>query len=218
MGNTMKAVDLYRIVTDAKNFTSRDTTLPMLQAVRLEATETQLVAVATDRFVLGVSRADYTGEAFTVNVDGAQVDTLIKMAKTAKRDESWREVTIDRGRAGLFDDAHPNGTIDTVTFAFTTGESITVTPSASEFPKYQQLIPTTTLLETETGHETPVIGFNAGNLAKFAKSAGAQAMRVYPRGAGKPAVILIGDAFVGLVMPVRVPDGTAYQRPEWLAA
>ena len=96
MGNTMKAADLHRVIAEAKNFAGRDATLPMLQNVRIEATETQLVAVATDRFLLGVSRADYAGEAFTVSVEGQQVDALLRMAKTAKRDEDWREVTIER--------------------------------------------------------------------------------------------------------------------------
>ncbi len=204
MGNTMKAADLHRVIAEAKNFAGRDATLPMLQNVRIEATETQLVAVATDRFLLGVSRADYAGEAFTVNIEGQQVDALLKMAKTASRDAQWREVTIERRDDG------------NVEFRFNSGEAITVTPSAHEFPKYQQLIPTTTLLETETLHESPVIGFNAAYLARFAKIDGAHAMRVYTRG-DKPTVVLIGDDFVGLIMPVRIPeDRRAYQRPAWI--
>jgi hypothetical protein len=208
MGNTMKAVDLHRVVTEAKNFAGRDATLPSLQNVRLEATETQLVAVATDRFLLGVSRADYAGEAFTVGIEAPQVDALARMAKTPNRDALWREVTIERRE----DDSH-----SVVEFRFNSGEAITVTPSAHEFPKYQQLIPTTTLLETETVDESPVVGFNAANLARFAKIDGSHAMRVYTRGS-KPTVVLIGANFIGLIMPVRIPDGPAYQRPAWLAA
>jgi DNA polymerase III sliding clamp (beta) subunit (PCNA family) len=209
MGNTMKAADLHPVITEAKNFAGRDATLPMLQNVRIEATETQLVAVATDRFLLGVSRADYAGEAFTVSIEGQQVDALLRMAKTASRDAQWREVTIERRD----DDSH-----NVIEFRFNSGEEITVTPSAHEFPKFRQLIPTTTLLETETLHESPVIGFNAAYLAKFAKIAGAHAMRVYARG-DKPTVVLIGDDFVGLIMPVRVAeDLRAYQRPAWIAA
>ena len=117
MGNTMKAADLHRVITEAKNFAGRDNTLPMLQNVRIEATETQLVTVATDRFLLGVSRADYyAGEAFTVSIEGQQVDALLRMAKTASRDAQWREVGIERR-----DD-------DNVEFRFNSGEAITVTP------------------------------------------------------------------------------------------
>ena len=92
MGNSMKAADLHRVITEAKTFAGRDATLPMLQNVRVEATETQLVAVATDRFLLGASRADYAGEALTVSIEGQQVDALLKMAKTASRDTQWREI------------------------------------------------------------------------------------------------------------------------------
>jgi hypothetical protein len=207
MGNTMKAADLHRVITEAKNFAGRDATLPMLQNVRIEATETQLVAVATDRFLLGASRADYAGESFTVSIEAQQVDALLRMAKTASRDALWREVTIERRD----DDSH-----NVIEFRFNSGEAITVTPSAHEFPKYQQLIPTTTQLETETRHESPVIGFNAANLAKFAKIDGARAMRVYPRG-DKPTVVLIGEDFARLIMPLRVEeDHRAYQRPAWM--
>jgi hypothetical protein len=207
MGNTMKAADLHRVITEAKNFAGRDAALPTLQNVLIEATETQLVAVATDRFLLGASRADYAGEAFTISIEAQQVDALLRMAKTASRDTQWREVTVERRD----DNSH-----NLVDFRFNSGEAITVTPSVHEFPKYQQLIPTTTLLETETRHESPVIGFNAANLAKFAKIDGAHAMRVYPRG-DKPTVVLIGEDFAGLIMPVRIAeDHRAYQRPAWM--
>jgi hypothetical protein len=207
MGNTMKAVDLHRVITEAKNFAGRDATSPMLQNVRIEATETQLLAVATDRFMLGASRADYTGEAFTVSIEGQQVDALMRMAKTASRDMQWREVNIER---------RDDDSDSVIEFRFNSGEALTVTPSAHEFPKYGQLIPTTTLLETESPHESTVIGFNAANLAKFAKIDGAHAMRVYSRG-DKPTVVLIGDDFAGLIMPVRIPDDRrTYLRPAWM--
>ena len=207
MGNTMKAADLHRVIAEAKNFAGRDATLPMLQNVRIEATETQLVAVATDRFLLGVSRADYAGEAFTVNVEGQQVDALLRIAKTARRDEQWREVTLER---------RDDGSRTMVEFRFNSGESITVTPSDREFPKFRQLLPATQTLETET-LTMDGFGFNAANLAKFAKIDGSHAMRVYTRGS-KPTVVLIGDDFVGLIMPVRIDeDRRTYQRPAWSA-
>ena len=34
----------------------------------------------------------------------------------------------------------------------------------------------------------------------------------------KPSVVRIGDDFIGLIMPVRVPEGTDWTRPEWLDA
>lgn len=204
MGNIMKAADLHRIVTVAKAFSSTDATLPMLGAVRLEATESTITAAATDRFVLGVACADYTGEAFIATLDRTHVDTLAKMAKTVNRDASWREVTIDVAES-------------TLEFRFTTGESLSVRVSDHEFPKYRQLIPTNTELETENVTPTKLAGFDASKLAQFAKVPGHERMSMWIRGT-KPTVVRIGDDFIGLIMPVRIPDGTEYVRPEWLDA
>jgi len=156
MGNIMKAADLYRIVTVAKAFTSTDATVPMLGTVRIEASESAIIAVATDRFTLAVARADYSGEAFIATLDRTHVDTLIKMAKTTKRDESWREaeITVDE---------------NTLEFRFATGESLSVRVSDHDFPKFRQLIPSATLLETEDVTPTKLASFDASKLAQFAK-------------------------------------------------
>lgn len=59
--NTLKAKALFTVLSDALLFTSPPSArLPFLEAVRLEFGQGQLVAAATDRFVLGVSRVDYT--------------------------------------------------------------------------------------------------------------------------------------------------------------
>lgn len=208
MGNTLKSNDLHRVLTEAKLFTSRDDTLPMLGCVRLEATETQLTAAATDRFLLGVSRADYAGEAFTVNIEGPDVDTLTRIAKTSKRDAEWREVTIERT-----DDTR------SIVYGFNSGESLTITASDQEFPKYRQLIPDTDMVDTETTSLGTEFGFDASKLARFAKIDGSHVMRVYPRGA-KPTVVLIGEDFLGLIMPVRLGEDhrQGYRRPAWIDA
>jgi hypothetical protein len=178
--------------------------VPAIATVRLEATEGQLIAVATDRFVLGASRADYAGEAFAATVDLASVDTLIRIAKTAKNDAGWREVTIETGD-------------NTLEFRFTSGESLSVRISDHEFPSWRQLLPSETLAETETDHDVPARAFNAGKLAKFAKVQGHENMRLFQRGPSKPTVVVIGDDFVGLIMTVR-NETERWQRPEWLAA
>ena len=204
MGNIMKTADLYRIATVARAFASTDTTVPAINAVRIEATETHVIAVATDRFTLGVARADYAGEAFTATLDRSHVDTLIKMAKTTKRDESWRqaEITVDE---------------NTLEFRFTTGESLSVRVSDHDFPTFRQLIPSATLLETENVTPIKLASFDAFKLAQFAKVPGHERMSMWIRGT-KPTVVRIGDDFIGLIMPVRTPDGTEYVWPAWLDA
>ncbi|WP_244918342.1 hypothetical protein [Mycobacterium xenopi] len=85
--NVLKANVLYTAVSDALNFAAAATEMvTAIAAVRIEASETQLVAVATNRFVLGVSRVDYQGAPFAVTIAVDDAKTLARMAKTAKRD------------------------------------------------------------------------------------------------------------------------------------
>lgn len=134
VGNTMKAKALHTALSDAVLFAAPTTArMPFLEAVRLEFGGGQLVAVATDRFVLGASKVEYSGEAFMMMVAGADAKALVKMAKTAKRDEKTREVTIEVVDAGA-----------QVTFRFSTGESLVVRGVDVQFPKWRQLLPADT--------------------------------------------------------------------------
>lgn len=227
MGNTLKAVNLHTAITTAKLFAGNDATLPMLNAVRLEFAESQLVAVATDRFVLGVQRVDYSGEAFAVMLSAPDVVNLARIAKTATRDQQWRDVEVEITREQFWPagadsrtDApteRPDGRVATVAFRFNSGEAITIQTLDVEFPKYRQLIPSD---DTVTVDPAGVKGFNAGYLAKFSKVPGSHQMVVSVGKPGKPAVISIGDDFIGLIMPVRLADyaGATYSRPGWLEA
>lgn len=210
--NTMKAKALHTALSDAVLFTaSPSARVPFLEAVRLEFGGGQLVAVATDRFVLGASRVEYSGEAFMMMVAGGDAKALVKMAKTAKRDERAREVTIEVADAGA-----------QVTFRFSTGESLMVRGADVQFPKWRQLIPT----DTSRMGGIVGMGYVPANMARFAKaraeeqSTGAM-MVVFPSvtssGVPGPSAIRIGEDFVGMLMPVRAPgDEWTYHRPGWL--
>lgn len=129
--NTLKAKALFTAVFDALLFAApASAKQPFLEAVRLEFGADQLVAVATDRFVLGASRVEYSGETFTVMVAGPDAKALMMMAKTVKRDEATREVTVEVADAGA-----------QVTFRFSTGEAMTVRGLDVQFPKWRQLLP-----------------------------------------------------------------------------
>ncbi|BCI84708.1 hypothetical protein MTY66_63330 (plasmid) [Mycolicibacterium sp. TY66] len=213
--NLMKAKALFTVLSDALLFTSKVVGLPMLETVRLEFGDGWLVAAATDRFALGVSRVAYTGEAFDMVLDGADAKTLVKMAKTAKRDEGWREVTIEVADA--------NG-LPSVTFRFSSGESLTVRGSDLSFPRWRELIPAD---DSRMG-EVVGVGYDPSRLAQFAKvrpdEAGGRGgrMAVFPTlstsGRPGPTAIRIGEDFVGVLMPVSPPAGEkwAYERPGWL--
>jgi DNA polymerase III sliding clamp (beta) subunit (PCNA family) len=126
--NAMKAKALHTAVSDALLFAAPPSArLPFLEAVRLEFGGGRLVAVATDRFVLGASRVEYSGEPFIVMMAGDDARALVKMAKTVKRDEAARAVAVEVVDAGA-----------QVTFRFSTGESMTVRGLDVQFPKWRQ--------------------------------------------------------------------------------
>lgn len=215
----MLAHDLHTVLSDASAFMSADTTLPVLNAVRLETVAdgdtVNLLAIATDRFTLGVSRATTDGDTgIGVTIGADSVKTVIRMAKTAVRAKSWRRVTVE-----ISDDNRD------IAFAFTSGESITVRASDNgEFPRWRQLLP-----GDDTGMDTVTagLGLDPAKLAQFAKVGGKNATmqlfaRVTTRGEHKslgPVYVTIGENFIGLVMPKRVPgDGIGFgvfNRPVW---
>lgn len=209
--NSLKAKALFTVLSDALLFTSKVVGLPMLEAVRLEFGGGWLVAAATDRFALGISRVEYSGAAFDMVLGGADAKTLVKMAKTGKRDEGWREVTVE---VVDVDD------LPLVTFRFTSGESLTVRGSDVSFPRWRELVPADA---TRMGRAVGV-GYDPARLAQFAKvrpdEAGGRGgqMAVFPSGGSGPTAIRIGENFIGVLMPIRPPAGQdwVYERPDWL--
>lgn len=225
MGNTIKADALFTVLTVASTFAGSDKTLPMLTAVRLDFTESQVTGAGTDRFVLGVQRADYSGEAFSALITTDDVKTIARVAKTATRDRGWREAEIEIQRekswpagADYRDPAaaveRADGRVVSVSFRFNSGEAITVQTLDSEFPKYKQLIPADVIA---MGDDIATVkGFNASYLAKFAKVPGSYQMKLIVGKDTRPSVVSIGDDFIGLIMPVRLADWNGYARPAWL--
>ena len=210
--NLMRAHDLWMAVSDALIFSAPASAMvPPVQTVRLEATAEQLVAAATDRFVLGVSRVDYSGVPFTLTMSNTDALVLARMAKTLKRDQGWRSVAID---------VETTDRETRLDFRFASGEAMTVRSTDTEFPRWRQLLPT----DADRMGSVIGMGYNPANMAKFAKVANAGSrdrMVVFPtateRGPG-PSVVRIGANFVGLIMPVRGPDSDeSYSLPEWFA-
>jgi len=203
--STMLAKDLHAAIADALNFAAPvSARIPAIAVVHVEATAERLVAVATDRFVLGATRVDYTGVPFTLTIGSEEAKTLARMAKTPKRDERFRAVDVTVGERQ-------------VSFAFSTGEAMTVRDTDTDFPKWRHLLPSS----DERMGAIIGMGYRPSNLAKFAKVAnvGGERMAVFPtvteRGPGC-TVVTIGENFVGLVMPVRASgDVERYSMPQW---
>lgn len=209
--NTMKAKALHTALSDALLFAApASMRLPFLEAVRLEFGDGQLVAAATDRFVVGVSRVEYAGESFTVVVSAREAKALAKMAKTTTRSRQasrWVEIVAE-GRDVLFQ--------------FSTGESMTVRALDVELPNWRNLIPRDAhLMGGIVG-----MGYHPSLVARFTK------VRLDEQGPGTsmvlfasvtssgkpgPTVVHIGENFVGVLMPQR-PSGDRweYRRADWL--
>jgi len=225
----VKAADLHRWLSDVQPFRGYDDTLPMLTGTHVEWDGKRFLAATTDRFTLGISKLDVPDTGVTSgsieDVDFMltpnDVASILRIAKTAKKDWDWRMVTISR--VGEI----PAGcTVPTFTyrFAFFSGESLTVKPFDVEFPKIKQLIPPTW---SGNKKELPKRNFSAFTneyLVKFARVANDRAGRIRfytfddsTEGGAKPTAVLIGESFVGLIMPVRCPDDAGWVKPGWLS-
>lgn len=212
MGNTMLAADLHRILSDVRPFASKDRTVPAICAIRIESVGDNITAAATDRFTLGISRADYSGEQVAFTVSTSNADNLIRITKTRRQDATWRTVEIQP--IGKIKEGYPYH----LKFIFSTGEELTVAAETTDFPKFRQLLPDESIDEKAQGNVATQ--YNAANLAKFAKVAGSETMNVITRGRdceiGKPSIVTIGDDFIGLIMPTRKEFTPSYTKPAWV--
>lgn len=206
----LKAKALWTAVSDALNFAAAASALvPALESVRIESDGEQLVAVATDRFTLGVSRVECSGGPFAVTLSAEDAKTLVRMARTAKGQQEWREVSVSVSELSA-------------EFRFTGGESMAVRGRDEEFPRWRQLIPgDDKAMGAGIGVGT---GFDPVLLAKFGKVRAEERGRrmvllpTMPQpGRPGPAVVQIGPDFIGVIMPVRAPGGEEiYDPPAWL--
>lgn len=217
MGNTLKAADLYRILSDAKLFAGTDKLIPSLIRVQLEFSDGRVLAKATNRYQLGIARADYTGEAFTLGLPTPAVDMVLKLAKTAKRDSGWRMAELDYSVETT-----------TLTVTFTDGQSVAVQTVPAEdvelFPNITRLIPAQHALTERGGEQCSIASLDAAQFAKFAKVSGDAALRLgwtspaVTRYINRPIVVRKGEDFIGLQMPTRIDDHLIDSIiPDWLS-
>ncbi|TGB37920.1 hypothetical protein [Mycolicibacterium peregrinum] len=188
--------ELIRILKDAQIFASLDSTLPSINAVHLEARPGELIAVSTDRFVLGVSKAPLDeGESFEVALPLHQVKSIVQLASACKQAFSKAALKVEDKRFSI---------------AFSSGETLTLPVEVEVGPHraWMQLL-------SAVADEPPskLMEINPQLLAKFARVSGAKTrLRLGFFGPSKPIRASIGDDFVGLIMPVRID---LKETPEW---
>ncbi|MFV8169872.1 hypothetical protein [Mycolicibacterium peregrinum] len=199
---TLQTNELVRILKEAALFAHSSPDIPVVNAVHVEARGGQLVAVATDRFVLGASKTelDEPGQ-FLAALSLRQVKTITQLAGAGK--QCFSTVAIDS------DDKQ-------VKVAFSSGETLTL-PAEVERGAHTAWLK---LLDSVPDCEpSKAMDVNPQLVAKFARLQGARAsrMRMHFFGHAKPIRVSVGDSFVGLVMPVRMPDDVSmdWSVPEW---
>jgi hypothetical protein len=195
------ACPYYRLLHNGLLFASKDDTLPVLTMVRLEFGTGQVISVGTDRFVLGVTRADYTGEPMVVQLGRADAENLVRIAKIAGQ---HLVPSVQIGR-----------TERVVTFAFlSTGETITLNDQSDlyEFPIWRSVFPSEPREDAAR-----FVGVDPAKLATFAKVLDARNTRmiITLTGPEHPVLIKIGASFAGMLMPARVVGESSFEQPDW---
>lgn len=203
MSIKLQTNELVRILKEAALFASSSPDIPVINAVHVEARGGELVAVATDRFTLGASKTelDEPGE-FLAALSLRQVKTITQLAGSGK--QCFSTVAIDA------DDKQ-------VRVAFSSGETLTL-PAEVERGAHTAWLK---LLESAPDCDpSKAMDINPQLVAKFARLQGSRAsrMRMHFFGHAKPIRVSVGDSFVGLVMPIRMPDEVSmdWSAPEWL--
>lgn len=197
---TILASDLARILSEASQFAHRGTDLPMINCVRLEADGGRLTAVATDRFRLGASSAELAGgkPRWQIMVPLSQVKLLGGAAKLAGR----------LARVELYYISGDNGELrldfDTL--------SMKVIGMGGHFPKWRDIVASASETPDSFGGYFAVNPQYMATFGKVKRNGGGH-MRVRVRSASKVILVLIGDDFVGAIMPVRDQMGEAV--PQW---
>lgn len=196
--------ELVRILKEAALFAHNDRIIPVINAVHLEARGRELVAVATDRFVLGASKTelDEPGD-FLAALSLRQVKSITQLAGAGR--QCFSSVAVDA------DDK-------TVRVAFSSGETLTL-PAEIERGAHHGWLK---LLRSEPDQPpSKAMDLNPQLVAKFASLQGGRAarMRMHFCGHTKAIRVAVGDTFVGLVMPVRMPDEVSmdWVAPQWVS-
>ncbi|MGD2244555.1 hypothetical protein [Mycolicibacterium nivoides] len=234
MSNVLFTADLYRIVKQALAFAEHDKVLAYTgeaksyHQVHLTSFGENLLSVATDGKAMGVSKAKWItelskpcdipspsqfdnqpGPVFGLNVSLDDAKELIRLSRTLKSDRWTRTVAVNP--AGNYAE-----------FVFSSGETLTAMDTDVYFPRWQALFP-----ESTEGVPRAVTGLNPKQIAKFAVVVEDSPMVLVTRDdvhgkSQKSILVTIGDAFIGVIMPVNLRDGTSEQpqwhRPNWIGA
>lgn len=182
------ASDLHRMLAQVTPHMSDDDTLPLLNAIHLEARNHDLTAVATDRYTIGVGRTNLVeGDRWTALIPAEDLATVTAWLKTA--DTTTISIVAEASEE------------DTTLTLSGNGGSLRVAYSTrhyGQFPNWRNLL--RGALDSEP-QAVPLGGLTTKFLDRWQHAD--KVLHFFQAGPKKPLVFLddIGD-FIGMQMPI----------------
>lgn len=205
----VRAREFYQLLSEAVPFAGTDDTLPMLTGICLTSEGNDLIAVATDRYTLGVSRITLSEPVGLFDQRLLPVKSIARIKgifPVPRGGELFLRLTFtDEGlvieQAGTLDQALPS-------------TRFSVKWIDAKFPQWRSLLHGKTPVRENP--QNVQAGFNPSYMARFARAKqGSEAMVINaPEKVNAPWIVSLGEHFVGLLMPVRIDTVQA----AWLPA
>lgn len=193
---TLAGVDLAAALTSVLPMAGTDDTLPILTCVHFETRDGELVLATTNRYLLGTYRLDWDGPEVEALVAGREAKEMLAFAKKAGK--APVTLTFD-GREVTVADFE---------------RKVSLPLHDGDFPRWRALLP-------EQTPDRLRFGINPVYMAAFAKvipyvgdKPGALPVTMSVGMPNKPMRVEIGERFVGLIMPVRLPDAPPVEKPK----
>ncbi|MEW2069012.1 phiSA1p31-related protein [Streptomyces sp. NPDC007346] len=196
----ISARDLHRMITQVTPHMSDDDTLPVLNAIHLEARNHDLTAVATDRYTFGVARTGITeADRWTAVIPAEDLPTLTAWLKAA--DTTTISITADGP-----DDEDNNSTLT----LNGNGASVRIAYPAGhygKFPNWRNLL--RSALDGDP-QAVPLSGVTTEYLKRWKHAD--KVLAFFQTGPRKPIVFLedFGE-FIGMQMPTNTEHTTRTQ-------
>jgi DNA polymerase III sliding clamp (beta) subunit (PCNA family) len=178
-------------------FTGGDIGLPVLASVKLEVRGDRLLAIATDRYTLGVSKINVEdADGFEALVKAKDVRHILNTFKNRKAIQSKVALTVSEGSI----------TVSLVDGLFADAEDLTARYGLMDgtFPKVLEIF------RQWKPADSGVIGCNPAYLARFqhVTSMRGEPVRMSVGSGTSPVIVQAGDYFLGAIMPVRFDKAT----------
>lgn len=177
---------------------SEDRYLPVINNIRIEMEGDQVLAVATDRYSLGICRATLSGWA----EDAAPAE---KIAASLRLDDVKRLFTFLRPQRK--DVATWKLTADTLAVSLGDDTSLTIrTVQADGFPNWRAIVGSVVERQPEPGAQMAFTPRVVDSFQKTAKALDERSTTWHFVSPLKPVIVRIGSDFLGMLMPARIPD------------